>query len=135
MNFDELNQIVAKEAGVSICPICGTPFTPYHSRQKTCASEECRKAYRAEYLKERKERLMEEDIDLWRAKHAAAQRKCRHKKKRAKGLEVSYQELEDHWNGRANDNIYGLDYGKRQAEKTLASVPKIDVEGFLKERK
>ena len=64
MNISELNEIIAKETGVSICPICQVPFTPRHSRQITCGSEECRKAHRKTYLKERKERLMAENIDL-----------------------------------------------------------------------
>lgn len=63
MNFDELEKIIAEEAGVDICPICGTPYKKYHSRQKTCAAEECRKKHRAQYLKERTERLKAEDID------------------------------------------------------------------------
>ena len=34
-----------------------------------------------------------------------------------------------------NEKVSGIDYGKRQAEKTLASVPKIDVEAFMRERR
>ena len=36
MNFDQLNDIIAREAGINICPICGVPFEKYHSRQKSC---------------------------------------------------------------------------------------------------
>lgn len=139
MNFEELNEIIAKETGVSICPICQVPFTPRHSRQITCASEECRKAHRKAYLKERKERLMEEDIDLWRAKRAAAQRKHRRKKKGLIVADENLKRAQDYWEKQEAKHYLavsdGKEYAERQIADTLAKVPKIDVSGFGKERK
>ena len=139
MNINELNEIIAKETGVSICPICQVPFTPRHSRQITCASEECRKAHRKAYLKERKERLMAEDIDLWRAKKAAAQRKHRRKKKGLIVADENLKRAQEYWEMR-EAKLYvekpdGKGYAERQIADTLSKVPKIDVSGFGKERK
>ena len=133
MNFDELDAIIEANTDASVCPICGTPYRKYHRRQRTCGTDECKNKWRSIYYKARKMRMREEDIDAFRKQHAEAQRRCRQKKKRTASLDESYQALEEYWGKKHNDNIVGLDYGKRQAEKTLASVPKIDVEGFLKE--
>lgn len=134
MNISELNEIIAKETGVSICPICQVPFTPRHSRQITCASEECRKAHRKAYLKERKERLMEEDIDLWRAKRAAAQRKHRRKKKGLIVADENLKRAQEYWEKQEAKHYLaisdGKEYAERQMADTLAKVPKIDVSGF-----
>lgn len=133
MNFDELNEIVAKEAGINICPVCGVPFTKYNSRQKTCASAECKKAYRAEYFKKRTARLREEDIDLFRKKHNEAQKKHRHKKKRLQAADNNLKKTQEYWNRREQaieaiiDEPDGREYAQRQVEKTLSQIPKIDV--------
>lgn len=129
MNFDELNEIVAKDAGVKICPICGTPYEGYHRRQKTCGTDECKRLYHNKQLRERRKRLMAEDIEAFRAYRAEAQRKSRRKKRNAKVANENYQKLESYWIDKANRRIEtdGLEYGKKQMERTLASVPKIDV--------
>lgn len=127
MNFDELNAIIEAETNIPICPICGTPFRKYHKRQKTCGSDICKKGWKSLYQKARVMQMREEDIDAFRKYHADAQRKSRHKKKKIDGLTESYRAIEEYWNKERNENVYGLDYGKRQAAKTLASVPKIDV--------
>ena len=134
MNFDELEKIIAKEAGVDVCPICGTPFKKYHSRQKTCATEECRKIYRAQYMKDRTARMRAEDLDGWRKKHADAQKKCRRKKKGLITADRNYQKMQEYWEAQSQRHIEtdGLEYGKRQMERTLAQVPKIDVSGFVR---
>ena len=138
MNFDELNEIVAKEAGVSICPICQMPFKPYHSRQITCASEECRKAHRNEYLKEYTAKVKAEDIDDWRAKRAAAARKHRRKKKGLIVQDENLRRAEEYWERqerkRQLDKPDGKGYAERQIADTLSKVPKIDVSGFGKEK-
>jgi len=138
MNFDELNKIIAEETGVSICPICGTPYSPRHPQQKTCATEECRKAHRAKYMRERTERLREEDIDGWRAKRAAEQRKHRRKKKGLIIADENLRRAEEYWERekarRFVEQTDGKEYAKRQVADTLARIPKIDVSGFGKEK-
>lgn len=139
MNISELNEIIAKETGVSICPICQVPFTPRHSRQVTCGSEECRKAHRSEYLKQRTARLKEEDIDLFRKKHNEAQRKHRRKKKGLIVADENLKRAQEYWE-RREAKLYtekpdGKQYAERQIARTLSQVPKIDVSGFGKERK
>ena len=135
--FEELGKIIAEETGVRICPICQVPFIPRHSRQVTCASEECKKAHRQAYLKERKERLMAEDIDLWRAKKAAAQRKHRRKKKDLMIVNENLKRAQEYWEKREAQHCLavsdGKEYAERQIADTLAKVPKIDVHGFGKE--
>lgn len=137
MNFDELNEIVAKEAGVSVCPICGTPFAPRHDKQKTCATEECKRLYKNNYLKERRKRLREENIELYRKIRAEAQRKSRRKKRNLELAERNYEKVQEYWEKQAERHIEtdGIDYGKKQMERTLAMIPKIDVSGFGKENK
>ena len=129
MNFDELNKIIAKEAGISICPICGTPFDKYHARQKTCGADECKRLYKNQYLKDRKARLMREDVEAFREKRREAQKKSRRKKRRKEVADENYQKIQKYWESQAERHIEtdGLEYGKRQMERTLASIPKIDV--------
>lgn len=129
MNFDELNRIVAEEAGINICPICGTPFDKYHARQKTCGTDECKRLYKNQYLKDRKARLMREDVEAFREKRREAQRKSRRKKRRKEVADENYQKMQEYWASQAERHIEtdGLEYGKRQMERTLASIPKIDV--------
>ena len=91
MNFDELNAIVAKEAGVDICPMCGTPFSGRDARQKTCGTGECKRLWKNQYLRERRLRLIAEDKELFNFRHAEAQRKSRHKK-RAEQIERENRE-------------------------------------------
>lgn len=136
MNIEELNKIIAEETGVSICPICQVPFTPRHSRQITCGSEECRKVHRAEYLKQRTARLREEDIDLFRQKHNEAQRKHRRKKKGLIVADENLKRAQEYWERREAQQYLaisdGKEYAERQVANTLAKVPKIDVSGFRK---
>ena len=139
MDINELNEIIAKETGLSICPICQMPYKPRHSRQKTCASEECVKAYRAEYHRERVSRLRTEDIDEFRKKQNEAQRKCRRKKKGLSTVDESLRKAQEYWERREaqfhTEKPDGKQYAERQIARTLSQVPKIDVSGFGKERK
>jgi len=134
MNFDELNKIVAAEAGLHICPICGTPFTPYHSRQKTCGADNCKRLYHNKYCDSRRRKSLEEAPEAFREYRRNAERKYRKKKKGREAMARNYDKLEEYWEkqGKLKEQILdgGLNYGKRQAEKTLALVPKIDVSGF-----
>lgn len=137
MNISELEKIIEEQTGNKICPICGTPFKPYHSRQKTCGTEECKKLHHNMYLKERRERLIAEDREAFNRAHALAQWKSRQKKKAKEQSERNYDKIQQHWERFVDSekSVSGIDYGKRQAEKTLASIPKIDVEAFMKERR
>lgn len=141
MNFDELNEIVAKEAGVDICPICGTPFHRRDARQKTCGASECKRLWKNKYLRERRLRLIAEDKELFNFRHAEAQRKSRHKKRaekiareNAKSDTISTENIE-----RLESLIVmrtpASEYAEQQKAKTLAAVPKIDVSGFEKRDK
>ena len=131
MNFDELNEIVAREAGVSICPICSTPFVKYHSRQKTCGSEECKTKWHNNYYNERRRRLLAENPEEFRAYRREAERKTRRKKKEKERMRRNYKKMQSYWEKQIDVKEHkldgGLDYGKKQMEKTLAQVPKIDV--------
>lgn len=137
MNFDELNRIVAEEAGVHICPICSVPFDPRHKTQKTCGAKECQRLYKNRYLKKRRERLMEEDIDAWRECRADEQRKSRRKKKALEVIDTNLERLQNYWDAQQEKHIEtdGLEYGKKQKERTLAQVPKIDLSGFERSEK
>lgn len=129
MNFDELNAIVAKEAGVNICPICGIPYEKYHANQKTCGTDECKRLWHNRYMSERRKKMYAEDADAFREYRREAQRKSRRKKRNAKVAEMNYEKLASHWVNKHERVLEtgGHEYGKRQVEKTLAQVPKIDV--------
>lgn len=137
MNFDELNEIVAKEAGVNICPICGTPFERRRTAQKTCGTDECKRLYKNNYLRERRKRLMEEDIEAYRKHRREAQRKSRRKQRELELADKNYEKMQEYWEKQAERHVEtdGIDYGKKQMERTLAMIPKIDVSGFGKEQK
>ena len=134
MNFNLLNEIIEREAGVSICPICGIPYDKYHKNQKTCGTDECKRLWHNRYLEERRKKMLAENPEEFRAYRREAQRKTRQKKRKTKVADGNYQKLENYWLDKANRRIEtdGLEYGKKQAERTLASVPKIDVSGFRK---
>lgn len=136
MNFDELNEIVAKEAGIDICPVCGTPFERRHKAQKTCGTDECKRLYKNNYLRERRKRLMEEDIEAYRKKRRETQRKSRRKQRELELAEKNLEKAQEYWDKRAERHIEtdGIEYGKKQMERTLAMIPKIDVSGFGKEQ-
>lgn len=132
MNFDELSKIVADEAGVSICPICGSPFKKYHSRQIICSSPDCKKTYRADYFKKRTARIREEDVDSFRKKHNEAQKRYRQKRKENKAIDDNLKKTQEYWERRKQalepkEESDGKGYAQQQIEKTLSQIPKIDV--------
>ena len=137
MNFDELSKILHDEAGINVCPICGTPFDKRYKQQKTCGAADCRRAHKNQYLRERRERLLEEDREAYNEKRAEAERKYRYKKKAKEAAERDMEKVKAYWERRktSEDRVTGEDYGKRQMEKTLAMIPKIDVNIDGKERK
>ena len=124
MRLDKLTEILNKETGITCCPICATPFKAYHSRQKTCGSPECRKIYHSRYVSETAKAKRRESPDDYRKYKREQMAKYRRKQAFAGKLD----EAEEYWKSKieVNDRIVGLDYGQRQAEKTLANVPKID---------
>ena len=136
MNFDELNEIIAREAGINICPICGTPFEKYHSRQKTCGTDECKRLWRNKYFDERRRRLLAENPEEFRRYRREAEKKTRRKKKEKEMMRRNYKKMQSYWERLIDVKEHkidgGLDYGKKQVEKTLEQVPKIDVSGFEK---
>ena len=139
MNFDELNAIVAKEAGINICPICGVPYEKYHSRQKTCGTDECKRLWRNRYFDERRRRLLAENPEEFRRYRREAEKKTRRKKREQELMRRNYKKMQSYWERQIDVKEHkidgGLDYGKKQVEKTLAQVPKIDTSGFEKGEK
>ena len=133
MNFDELNAIVARDAGVDICPICSIPFYKRDARQKTCGAKECKRYWKNKYLRERRFRLFAEIKELFNFRHAEAQRKSRRKKRAeyiahedAKSDTISAENIE------RLESLFVMktpadEYAEGQVAKTLARVPKIDV--------
>ena len=130
MNFDELSEILL-DAGINVCPICGTPYDKRYKQQKTCGTDECKRLHKNKYLRERRAKMIAEDREAYNAMHAEANRKYRQKKRDAEVSDRNYQKLQDHWervlNGADENAEDGCDYGKRQMEKTLAMIPKINV--------
>ena len=53
----------------------------------------------------------------------------------------NYKKMQSYWERQLDKDLKirdaedGLEYGKKQVEKTLAQVPKIDVSGFMKGKK
>ena len=130
MNFDEIEKIMT-EAGINICPICGTPYSKYHSRQKTCGEKECRRKWDNMRVKAWKEKQLAEDPERYRERDNEAERRYRRKKRALEERDRQLEEIQDHWQKTDDFDKYisesGMDYGKRQAEKLLASVSKINV--------
>ena len=124
MNLSEIQKVMA-DNGVKVCPICGMPFKAYHSRQKTCGSPDCKKEHHNKYLRERE--LTEEQKES----HRNSNRRWRRKKKRIAERTAQLDEIIERTQKQVDFDNYvrehGHEYGKLQAEKILASVPKIDL--------
>ena len=129
MNMSEIEKII-EEAGFSVCPICGTPFTKYHSRQKTCGVPECRREFHNRHVQEYNKRKKEEDPAAFNRRRAEANRRWRMKQKDIEKRDEQLMELQEHWQEKKEFNEFikehGHEYGKYSAEKVLATVPKID---------
>lgn len=139
MNFDELNDIISRETGINICPICGVPFEKYHSRQKTCGTDECKRLWRNRYFNERRRRMLAEHPEEFRAYRREAEKKTRRKKGKKEMMRRNYKKMQTYWERQQEIKLRetdgGLEYGKKQVEKTLTQVPKIDTSGFEKREK
>lgn len=137
MKLDEIEIALQKESGLKMCVICGMPFRPYHSRQKTCGSAECKRAHHINCVIARTERIKRERPNEYKAFRRECSRRARAKKKALKARETQLKALAERWEKQKefDDKIskYGIEYGKRSAEKVLSTVQKIDVEAFIKE--
>lgn len=129
--FEELERLIAEKTGAPICPICGTPYIPYNTLQKTCGTEECKREWRNRRMRERRKRLQEEDYEAYREYCNEAQRKARAKKRTVDRLDEDLAAIEEKYRRmeERDRTVFadGMNYGKRQMERTLALVPKIDV--------
>lgn len=103
---------------MKICVICGREYSPRNCRQVTCGDEECQYKYKLEAQAKRGET------------RRIRRRLAKQKQARARGATAPVIE----------ENVEGIfprplprygsptDYGRKQMEKTLASVPKIKTE-------
>lgn len=137
MDFNEIENLIQAKSKLKVCHICGTPFKPYHSRQKTCGNPECKRLHHIEEVKKRTARKKAENPEEYKKERREYSRKARLKKKNASKREAQLKELSKHWEKQSEFDRkiaeYGLEYGKRSAEKVLATIPKIDVSAFGKE--
>ena len=137
MDINKIETTLREESGIGVCPICGVPFKPYHSRQKTCGNSECKRIYHIESVKARTEKLRSESPDEYNRYRRECSRRARAKKKSLRIRESQLKDMAERWGKQSEfDNKiseYGLEYGKRSAEKVLSTVPKIDVTAFMKE--
>lgn len=133
MNLNKLESILSEQSGNKFCPICGTPYKPYHSRQKTCGSPECKKQYHAEYVKDYNRKFREENPYVARERSKLSMRKLRAKRKAIEnhiddlGKQLEYWEKREEFEKKITE--YGDRYGEVSAQKTLEQVSKIDVAG------
>ena len=100
-----------KDYGPRICIICGKEFIPRRSDQRTCASEECKKArQRLNYLEYRKENY---------AAVLATNRRSMEKKRKEREMEKQPPK---------KDTIVAIGYAERQREATLKMAGRVNTE-------
>ena len=130
MNLTEIEKILS-ESGIHTCSVCGTPFTPRRKNQCTCGSAECMVEHHRRYVVEYNRRKREENPDAYRRYRARKMREYRARQKELDKREEQFDELAERWQKQKSLDKkiaeYGLEYGKRSAEKVLATVPKIGV--------
>ena len=131
MDIKDLEAILSERSGNKFCPICGTPFKPRRKRQKTCGAPECKREAHNEYLREKRRFYMSEHPEEFRKYRRDAMRKYRAKKAALANRDEELKELQERWQKQADFEKdvteHGHEYGKRSAEKVLATVPKIKV--------
>jgi len=128
MDIKELTALLEEQnPDIKHCPICDMPFKPYHSRQKTCGNEECRKAHKREYYAKWKDGNEEAKL-----KHRYATWKYMQKVRKRKADERNADAIEEHWRKQKEFDekvkAYGDRYGEIQKQKTLQSVERIKTE-------
>ncbi len=127
MKYEELSKIL-REEGHYICPICGMPFKPYRKTQKTCGDPECQKVAHSQKTQETMKRKMADPEE--RAKRNDTVKRYRQKQK-AKPKDGEWIDRLEEYVAKYEDKcsyVSGIDYGKRQMEKTLAGLSKIDTD-------
>lgn len=131
MNLEELKDKIAEQDGLRICPVCGLPFKPYRKSQRTCGERVCQKEYHRQYVKEYNRRRRIENPIAVRENNKLAMRKYRRRQRELEERDRQLEQMGEHWQKHEEfDNKvkeYGDRYGEVQAQKTLASLPKIDV--------
>lgn len=131
MDLTEIETALRAESDLKVCPICGNPYRPYHSRQKTCGAQECIKANRCKSTKRNNDARKSRNPDEYMESRRNAVMRYRKKKQALISRESQLKELSKQWEKQLDFDKkiseYGLEYGKRSAEKVLATVPKIDV--------
>ena len=127
----ELQEILLERNQFRFCPMCGTPFVPCNSRQKTCGAPECKRQMHVERMRIYRHKQKTENPELWREKRRLEQRRYRGKKRKMLERDEQLKELQSRWKKQEEFEKkiaeYGDRYGEVQAAKLLASVPKIDV--------
>ena len=83
------------------------------------------------YVVEHNRRKRDENPEAYRRYRARKMREYRARQKELDKREEQFDELSERWQKQSSLDRkiaeYGLEYGKRSAEKVLATVPKIDV--------
>lgn len=131
MNLESLEAILSEQSGNKFCVICGTPFKPRNSKQKTCGSVECQIAHKNSLERARQRRLREENPEEFRKKRREEKKREREKAKELDKRDKQLKEAQERWERieQFDKTIadFGGNYGEYQRQKTLAMVPKIDV--------
>lgn len=131
MNLNDLKQKIAEKDGLLVCPICGLPVHPYHRRQKTCGDPECVKRYHMQYVRDYNRRRRAERPEAVREYNKLKMRMYRRQKRDKQDRDRQLAEVERRWDRQIEFERkiaeYGYRYGEVQKQKTLDSVPKINV--------
>ena len=130
MGFEELEKVLeGMDKNVRYCEICHTPFKPKTCQQKCCSSAKCQAEKMRRYQKRYHEEHGEEMKEKYRDTKRAYQRKYREQRKSLRNLANELdQEIEKTDRQVAFDNFvkeHGWEYGRLQAQKTLAMVEPI----------
>ena len=130
-SIEELQAILLEKNQFRFCPICGTPFVPQNSRQKSCGAPDCKRLMHAEYMRFYREKQKAENPEAWKERRRRVQRRYREKKRKRVERDEQLKDLQSRWKKQEEFEKkiaeYGDRYGEVQAAKILQSVPKIDV--------
>ena len=131
MELEELKGRIAEKGSLRICEICGLPYRPYHTRQCTCGDKACKAEHHRRYVREYNKMRRKEQPEVVREYSRQCMRKFRARQREEAEAIARFDEMVEHIEQQAafdhKITEYGHRYGDVQKEKTLASVPKIDV--------
>lgn len=131
MKLDELKSKISEQDGLRVCIVCGLPYKPYRGNQKTCADPLCQKLYHRQYVKDYNRKRRAENPEVVREYNRLKMRQYRQRQREIEERDRQLEELSERWQKQIELDKkiadYGHEYGKRSAEKVLATVPKIDV--------